>query len=229
MDYTTSIDYYRAAERSLEKLDVYASSVHCKTALSFNEDNYEARILFAKIRMDGGFYPEALRYLILDEVPAYIAPDYYSMRGLSQYKIGLFEQSIQSFNECERYPIQFDSLYWYKSEAYIGLKNKVEATKNIKLFLADKNHESKFSYLKIADLYFDQKQYTDAYTYYDKLIQSKSFYSYALLKRGLCNFYLNKKEAACIDLETAHSYGSPDAIGYLNQWCRVGEEDAVEE
>jgi RsiW-degrading membrane proteinase PrsW (M82 family) len=229
MNYTTSIDYYRAAERSLEKLDVYSSSVHCRDAISFNEDNYEARILFAKIRMDGSFYPEALRYIYLDNIPDYIAPDYFAIRGVSQYKIGLYAQSIQSYNTCEKYANQFDSLYWYKANACVALKNMPEATKSMNLFLADKNHQSKYAYLKIADLYFEQKQYNEAYSYYDKLILSKDFYAYALMKRGCCNFYLNKKEAACVDLETAHSYDNPDAIEYLNKWCRVGEEDGVEE
>ena len=229
MDYTTSIDYYRAAERSLEKLEIYTSSVHCRSALNFNEDNYEARILFAKIRMDGGFYPEALRYIYLDNIPDYIAPDYFAIRGVSQYKIGLYPQALQSFNTCEMYSNQFDSLYWYKANTCVALKNMPEATKSMNLFLADKNHQSKYAYMKIADLYMEQKQYNEAYLYYDKLITKKDFYSEALMKRGLCNYYLNKKEAACVDLETAHSYGSPNAIEYLNKWCRVGEDDGVED
>lgn len=228
MDYTTSIDYYRAAERSLENLDIYNSSVHCRTAVYFNEDNYEARILFAKIRMDGGFYSEALRYLNqVEDVPAYIASDYYAIKGLCEYKMGSIEnvrmylQSIMSFNECEKHAIKFDSLYWYQSLAYEKTDNLPESIKSMNLFIADKSHQSKYAYLKIADLYFTQKLYSEAYVYYNKLIESKDFYAKALLQRGLCNHYLNKLTDACIDIETAHSYGDPKAIDYLNQWCRM--------
>lgn len=223
MDYTTSIDYYRAAERSLEDLDIYTSSVHCKSALYFNDKNYEARILFAKIRMDGGFYPEALRNLILDDVPEYIAPDYYGIRGLSLYKIGNYNKAIESFKKCEGYSIHFDSLYWYQSAAYKAVGNIPEAIKSMNLFIADKNHTSKYAYLEMGDLYFTQKLYSEAYVYYDKLVQSKDFYALALLKRGLCNHYLHKLNDACVDIETAHSYGDPKAIDYLNQWCRIEE------
>ncbi|WP_018342273.1 PrsW family glutamic-type intramembrane protease [Cytophaga aurantiaca] len=237
MDYTTSIDYYRGAERSLENLDIYTSSVHCKSAVYFNEDNYEARILFAKIRMDGGFYPQALVYLNqVNDVPRYIAPDYYAIKGLCEYKIGmtnksnpLLLQSIVSFKECEKHPVKFDSLYWYQSSAYENTGNGTEAIESMNLFLSDKSHISKYAYLKMADLYFSQKLYSEAYTYYTKLIESKDFYAQALLKRGLCNHYLNKPNDACTDIETAHSYGDPKAIDYLNQWCRVGAaEDSTQ-
>lgn len=221
MDYTTSIDYYRAAERSLEELDIYTSSVHCRAALHFNDNNYEARILFAKIRMDGGFYPEALQYLALKSIPEYIAPDYYAIRGLSQYKIREFDKAIVSFKECETHSIHFDSLYWYQSASYKQDGNIPEAIKSMNLFLADKNHTSKYAYLEIGNLYFRQKLYSEAYIYYDKLVQSKDFYAQALLKRGLCSHYLHKLDDACVDIETAHSYGDPKAIDYLNQWCRM--------
>jgi lipoprotein NlpI len=89
------------------------------------------------------------------------------------------------------------------------------------LFLSDKKHISKYAYQKIGDLYYTQKLYSNAYVYYDKLVTTKDFYAYALLKRGLCNFYLNRKVDACVDLETAHSYGNPKAIDYLDQWCRI--------
>jgi tetratricopeptide (TPR) repeat protein len=221
MDYTTSIDYYRGAERSLEVLDIYTSSVHCRSALHFNKNNYEARILFAKIRMDGGFYPEALASLVVKDVPPYIAPDYYALRGLLYYKMRGFEEAITSFKECETHPVHFDSLYWYQSASYKEVRNIPEAIKSMNLFIADNSHVSKYAYLEMADLYFTQNLYSEAYVYYDKLVQAHDFYAQALLKRGLCNHYLNKSEEACVDIETAHSYGDPKAIDYLNQWCRM--------
>jgi RsiW-degrading membrane proteinase PrsW (M82 family) len=221
MNYTTSIDYYRAALRSLENSNVGNASKLSNIALDFNENNYEARILLAKIRMDGGFYPDALSYLTMENIPEYIAPDYYAIKGLSYYKLHQFKKATESFNECEKYPIHFDSLYWYQSASYKLTANIPKAIKSMNLFLADKNHASKYAYIEMGDLYFSQKLYSKAYIYYDKLVQSKDFYAQALLKRGLCNHYLNKPEDACVDLETAHSYEDPKAIDYLNQWCRI--------
>ncbi|HSY60782.1 MAG TPA: hypothetical protein VK796_02850, partial [Cytophaga sp.] len=188
----------------------------------------EARILLAKIRMDGGFYPDALSYLAMENIPEYIAPDYYAIKGLSYYKLHQFERAIESFNECEKYSIHFDSLYWYQSASYKLTANIPKAIKSMNLFLADKSHVSKYVYMEMGDLYFTQKLYSEAYVYYDKLVQSRDFYAQALLKRGLCNHYLNKPEDACVDLETAHSYEDPKAIDYLNQWCRIQPEESVE-
>lgn len=221
MNYTTSIDYYRAALRSLENSNVGNASKRSSDALYFNENNYEARILLAKIRMDGGFYREVFMYLNIDDVPNYIAPDYYAIKGLTEYKMFNYIQAIGSFNTCQTYPEHFDSLYWYQSSAYEITNNFPEAIKCMNLFLSDKKHISKYAYQKIGDLYYTQKLYSNAYVYYDKLVTTKDFYAYALLKRGLCNFYLNRKVDACVDLETAHSYGNPKAIDYLDQWCRI--------
>jgi RsiW-degrading membrane proteinase PrsW (M82 family) len=222
MNYTSAIEYVRGAERSLEVLDIYSSSTQCRAALHFNEDNYEARMLFAKIRVDGGFYVEALTYLGDENVQAYIAPDYYALKGVAYFKLNVFDQALESFKKCEQYDIQFDSLYWYESCAYEKLKNLPEAIKAMNIFLSNNNsHISKDAYIRIADLYFNHKMYTEAYVYYDKLVQIKEFYAQALLMRGLCNHHLNKLEASCIDIETANSYGSLKAIDYLNLWCRL--------
>jgi len=228
MNYSTSIDYYRAAEKSLSKLDIYTASVHCRSALHFNENNYEARMLFAKIRMDGGFYQEALKYLNVDSsIPDYIAPDYYAVEGMAYYKLNNHNAALRSFLKCEDHTIKFDSLYWYKSCVYEINGNEMDAIKSMRFFLADKKHESILAYLKIGDVYMSLKQYREAYFYFDALIKQKEFYAHAMLQRGLCNYYLNNREQGCIDLETAHSYNDPHAIQYLNEWCRV-QSDTIQ-
>jgi len=228
MNYTTSIDYYRSALRSLENSNVGNASKLSGDALYFNENNYEARILLAKIRMDGGFYKDVFIYLNIDDVPNYIGPDYYAIKGLTEYKMNRFNQSISSFNKCGTYFEHFDSLYWYHSSAYEKTYDFPEAIKYMNLFLLDTRHASKETYLKMGDLYFTQKMYTEAHVYYDKLVQSRDFYAEALLKRGVCKHHLNKFVEACVDIETAHSYGDPKAIDYLNQWCRIEvAEDSV--
>ncbi|ABG59864.1 PrsW family glutamic-type intramembrane protease [Cytophaga hutchinsonii] len=221
MNYSTSIDYYRGAERSLSTLDVFNASEYCKGALHFNKKNYEARMLFAKIRMDGNFPEEALDDLHeVTSVPTYIGADYYAVEGLAYYQLAAYDLALQSFLKCHEYNNQFDSLYWYESNTYGHLNNSVEALNTIRLFLADKKHAGKDAYKRAGDLYMSLKKYDEAYFYFDALVKNKEYYTHALLQRGICKYYMNKKEEACIDIETAHSYDNPAAIDYLNQWCR---------
>jgi RsiW-degrading membrane proteinase PrsW (M82 family) len=225
MNYSTSVDYYREAEKSLSKLNVPNASDYCGSALYFNENNFEARMLKAKIYMDGGFYKKVLNYLYTESsVPDYIAPDYYTLQGLAYYKLQAYPQAIESFLKCQQHSRQFDSLNWYQSSAYEKNGNTLDAIKNMQLFLSDKKHISKYSYRKMGDLYMTARKYSEAYFYFDQLISNKEYYAYALLQRGICNHYMLKSEQSCIDLETAHSYNDPLAIDYLMQWCRKEEE-----
>ncbi len=229
MNYSTSVDEYRAAEKSLDKLNVAAASKYCGNALYFNINNFEARMMRAKIYMDGGFYNEALRYLYFKSaIPNYIAPDYYTLQGLAYFRLKDYESASNSFLICQQQNIQFDSLYWYQSTAYEEISNPLESIKSMKLFLADKKHKSKYAYLKMGDLYMKTRQYREAYKYFDELVSEKEFYSYALLQRGICNHYMDRHVESCVDLETAHSYNDSSAINYLLKWCRVEEPDSIE-
>lgn len=221
MNYSTSVDYYRSAERSLSNLDVYNAGEYCKGALHFNKNNYEARMLFAKIRMDGNFPENALEILHTEtSVPDYVGADYHAVEGLAYYRLHSYDQALQSFLKCHGYSNQFDSLYWYESHVYSTMHKPAEALNDMRLFLADKKHISMDAYKRIGDLYMHFKKYDEAYFYFDELIKNKGYYAHALLQRGICNYYMNKEEQACIDLETAHSYDNPDAIEYLTKWCR---------
>jgi RsiW-degrading membrane proteinase PrsW (M82 family) len=220
MNYTSSIEYCRGAQLSLQEGDLNMSNKRFKVSLYFNEDNMEARMMLAKMSLHDGFYREVDKYLNDESmIPDYLKSNYFAVKGISEFKQKNYTIAIKYLKDCETFEKRPDSLYWFESIAY---EKKLEITKAIdcmEKFTIDGKHKSEASTQRMGDLYLKDKKYAKAYNFFNELIVRKGFYAYACLQRGICNHYLGKSDESCTDISTANTYGDSLARKYLEEWC----------
>ncbi|MFA7168877.1 MAG: tetratricopeptide repeat protein [Sphaerochaetaceae bacterium] len=117
-------------------------------------------------------------------------------KGKEFYKVQRFEDALKYFNtalELERYSYQ---AWNKKGDALRRLGRQEEAIDCYeRAIYLDKARSYPFPYIGIASIYRDQKQYSEAISYYDRAIQIKR-HPWALSGKGMCLHALHQTDEA---------------------------------
>lgn len=138
--------------------------------------------------------------------------------GYSFYQHGQYEKALDEYSIAENVYSEDSKLYIYKAYCYQEQKEYAKAIENAKKALKypdsksiyKKAHNLKFinlnndisAYTVIGECAYVQKNYKEAKEAYSYIINHVTYkYTDAYLYRGICEYYLNEKQAALNDFE----------------------------
>ena len=196
---------YRAEREDSEKYRVDE-----KTGLTAMDWYNKGHSLFA-----GGHYKDAINSfnnainLKLSFTEAYL------YRGITHFKLELFQQAIMDFSEVIEHNPNNETAYFFLADGFFKLKDYTKAIENynrtIKL-----NPKKAVSYNNRGVAYLELKEYQHAITDFDRSVELDPKVAFVYISRGITYFHLNKYQEAIRDFnlgldlnpnnELAHNY-----------------------
>ena len=117
-------------------------------------------------------------------------------KGQELYKVQRFEDALKYFNTALEFEPDSHWAWNEKGNALRRLRRQKEAMDCYERAIhLDKRHSYLFPYIGIADIYREQKQYSEAIAYYDKAIRIKR-HPWALNGKGMCLHARNQTDEA---------------------------------
>nr|WP_303714671.1 tetratricopeptide repeat protein [Methanoculleus marisnigri] len=117
-------------------------------------------------------------------------------KGQELYKVQRFEDALKYFNTALELEPDSHWAWNEKGNALRRLGRQREARDCYERAIhLDKRHSYPFPYIGVADIYRDQKQYSEAIAYYDRAIRIKR-HPWALNGKGRCLHALNQTDEA---------------------------------
>ena len=162
-------------------------------------------------------------FLIYSTIPPFLSTTEKSYiehldRGYSLFQNREYETAINEYKLAEDIYKEDSQLYIFKAYCYQRQKEYTKAIENAKLALKypdnksiyKKAHDLKLINLNndvdantiIGECAYEQKQYKEAKEAYSYVIEHVTYkYTDAYIYRGICEYYLNEKQAALNDFE----------------------------
>jgi tetratricopeptide (TPR) repeat protein len=235
----------------LRKLSSEAAIAYICESLTIDPFDFRSGYELYLLKLDRMENEEAQRLLVKlrarmrDSVNAYleIANDF-AETGFYQEAINLLQECASEHPMLKYYEAYFNSLLGNENKAKDCLKeaanrsslycfpNKLSDIVVLNYAVEDNPEDSKASYY-LGNLWYDKKQYENAYDCFVKSIEINP--SFATAHRNLALYYYNKKQdesKARLSMETAYQLDPTDArvlleLDQLYKRCKVSVEDRL--
>jgi hypothetical protein len=139
-------------------------------------------------------------------------------RGNSFNRLKKYKQALDEYNKAIELKPNFIDAYNNRGTVFININRNDDALNDFNKVI-ELNPKYFGAYFNRGGILFDQKKYEDAINNYSMVIILKPDYADAYYNRGLAEYYFDKKDNACMDLQKAFSLGFQPANDFINQYC----------